>query len=99
MKAIGKYLTSVNMEAMLITEYTYGVRGSDKAVPKHDRPFEPTDVLDMCGYVKVMDDDALDGAEMCKLAANMVLPLFYHIDIHYTYMLSSAGEENEGEKC
>jgi hypothetical protein len=52
----------VKMVAILITEYTYGVRDSDKAVPKCIRLFEPTDVLDMCGYVKVMDDDALDGA-------------------------------------
>ncbi len=49
-KAIDKYLTSMKMVAMVITEYTYGygVRGSDKAVPKHDRLFERTDVLDMC---------------------------------------------------
>ncbi len=100
MKAIGKYLMSVKRIAMLITEYTCGVRGSDKAVPKHDRCFEPTDVLDMCGYIKVMDD-ALDGGKICKSAAKTVLSLFHHIDIHYaimlTNMLSLAGEEIDGE--
>jgi hypothetical protein len=33
LKAISKYLTSMKMVAMLITEYTYGVMGSDKKVP------------------------------------------------------------------
>ncbi len=80
MKATGKYLTSVKMVAKLTTEYTYGVKGSDKVVPKRDRLFEPTDVLDMCGYVKVMDNDALDGAKICKLAAKTVLLLFHHIN-------------------
>ncbi len=97
MKAIGKYLTRVKMVAMLITEYTYGVRGSDKAVPKRDRLFEPTDVLDMCGYVKVMEDDALDGAKICKSAAKTVLSSFHHIDIHNTYTLSHTGKENGDE--
>ena len=41
------------------------MRGSDKAVQKHNRLFVPTDVLDMCGYAKVIDDDALDGAKIC----------------------------------
>jgi hypothetical protein len=68
-KAIHKYLISVKMVAMLITEYTYGVRSRDKAVPKQDRLFEPTDVMDMSGYVIVMDDDALDGAEIHESAA------------------------------
>ncbi len=94
MKAIGKYLTRVKMVAMLITEYTYGVRGSYKAVPKCIRLIEPTDVLDMCGYVKVMDDDVLDGAKICKSVAKTVLSLFHHIDVHYTYMLSHTGEVN-----
>ncbi len=53
----------------------------NKAVPKHDRLFEPTDVLGMCGYVKVTDIDALDGAKICESAAKMVLSLFYHIDV------------------
>jgi hypothetical protein len=97
MKAIGKYLTGVKMIAMLITEYTYGVRGSDKAVPKRNRLFIPTDVLDMCRYVKVMDNDALDGAKICKPAAKTVLPSFHHIDVHYTYMLSHTGEGNGDE--
>ena len=96
MKAIGKYLTRVKMIAMLITEYTYGVRGSDKAVPKRDRLFEPTDVLDMCGYIAVMDD-ALDGDRICESAAKTVLSSFNHIDIHYTYTLSPTGDENGGE--
>ncbi len=96
LNAIAKYLTSMKMVAMLITEYTYGVRGSDKAVPKRDRLFEPTDVLDMCRYFKVMDDDALDGAKICKLAAKTVLLSFHHnVDIHYTYMLSHTDEEND----
>ncbi len=82
------------MVAMLITEYTYRVRGSDKAVPKCNRLFEPTDVLDMCGYVKVMDDDALDGAKICESAAKRLLSSFHHIDVHYTYTLSHTGEEN-----
>jgi hypothetical protein len=85
------------MVAMLITEYTYGVRGNDKAVPKRDRLVEFTDVLDMCGYVKVMDDDALDGVEICKLAAKTVLLSLHHIDIHYTYTLPPTGEENNDE--
>jgi hypothetical protein len=92
--AIGKYLARVKMVAMLITEYTYRVRGSDKVVPKCIMLFEPTDVLDMCGYVKVMDDDALDGAKICELAAKMVLLPFHHIDVNYTYTLSHTGEEN-----
>ncbi len=49
-KVMGKYLTSMTMVAKLITEYTHGVRGSDKVVLKCNRLFEPTDVLDMCGY-------------------------------------------------
>jgi hypothetical protein len=48
----------------------------------------------MRGYVKVMDDDALDGADICESA---VLLLFHHIIIHYTYTLSPAREENDGE--
>jgi hypothetical protein len=100
MKAIGKYLTSVKRIAMLITEYAYGVRGSDKAVTKRDRLFEPTDVLDMCGYIKVMDD-ASDGAEICESAAKMVLSSFHQIHIHYTYTLtntlSPAGDEIDDE--
>ncbi len=94
MKAIGKYPTRVKMVAMLITKYAYGVRGSDKVVPKCIRLFEPTDVLDMCGHVKVMDDDALDGAKICELAAKMVLSSFHHINVYYTNMLSHTGEEN-----
>ena len=82
MKAIGKYLTSVKRIAMLITKYTYRVRGSDKTVTKRDRLFEPTDVLDMCGYIKVMDD-ALYGAKICELAAKTVLSLSHHIDIRF----------------
>ncbi len=97
MKAVGEYLMRVKMVSMLITEYTYRVRGSDKAVPKRDRLFEPTDMLDMCGYVKVMVDDALDGAKICKLAAKTVLLLFHHINAHYTYTLSHTGEENGDE--
>jgi hypothetical protein len=93
-KTIGKYLTRVNMVANVITEYIYGVRGSDKAVPKCNRLFEPTDVLDICGYAKVMDDDALDGAKICKSAAKTVLSSFHHINIHYTYTLSHTGKEN-----
>jgi hypothetical protein len=85
------------MVAKLITKYTYGVRGSDKGVPKHNRLVEPTDVLDMCGYVKVMNDDELDGAEICESAAKMVLSLFHHIDINYLYKLSPTSEENDGE--
>ncbi len=84
------------MVAMLITEYTYGVRGSDKAVPKRDRLFELTDVLGMCRYVKVMDNDALDGAKICKSAAKRVLSSFHHINFHYTYTLSHTGEKNGG---
>jgi hypothetical protein len=91
---LGKFLTRVKMVAMLISEYTYGVRGSDKAVPKHNRLIETTDVLDMCGYVKVMEDDALDGAEICESAAKRVLSSFHHINVHYTYTLSHTGEEN-----
>ncbi len=90
---MGKYLRSVKMIAKLITEYTYRVRGSDKVFPKCNRLFEPTDVLDMCGYVKVMDDDALDGVVICKLAAKTVQLLFYHINDHYTYTLSHTDEE------
>jgi hypothetical protein len=45
LKAIGQYLMRVKMIAKLITEYTYGVRGSDKAVVKHNRCFEAIDVL------------------------------------------------------
>ncbi len=92
-KAIGKYLTRVKMVAMLITECTYRVRGSDKVVPKRDRLFEPTDMLDMCGYVKVMDNDALDGAKICKSAAKTVLSLFHHINVHYTYTLLHTGDK------
>jgi hypothetical protein len=44
-----------------------------------------------------MDDDALDGAKICKLAAKTVLSLLHHINIHYTYILSPAGEENDGD--
>jgi hypothetical protein len=51
-KAIGKYLMRVKMVVKLITEYTYGVRVSDKVVSKRDRLFEPTDLLDMCGMSK-----------------------------------------------
>jgi hypothetical protein len=94
-KYIGKYLMSMKMVAKLITEYTYGVRGSDKAVPKRDRLFEPTDMLNLCGYVKVMDNDALDGAKICELASKTVLLLFHHIDNHYTYTLSHTDEEND----
>ncbi len=93
--AMGNYLTSVNMVAKLITEYTYGVKGSDKAVSKRNRLFEPTDVLDTCGYVKVMDNNALDGAKICKLAAKAVLLFFHHINVHYSYMLSHTDEEND----
>ncbi len=56
-------------------------------------------MLDMWGYVKAMDD--LNGAKICKLADKTVLMSFHHINIHYncalTYMLSSVGEENDGE--
>jgi hypothetical protein len=38
--------------------------------------YTPPDVLDMCGYVKVMDDCALDGAEICESAAKLVLSSF-----------------------
>jgi hypothetical protein len=93
-KAIGKYLTRVKMVVMLITVYTYRVRGSDKAVPMCKRLFEPTDVLDMCGYVKVMDDDELDETKICMSAAKTVLSSFHHINIHYTYTLSHTGKEN-----
>ncbi len=30
----------------------------------------------------------------CELAAKMVLSLFHHIDVHYTYTLSHISEEN-----
>ena len=92
---MGTYLMSMKMVVKLITEYTYRVGGSDKAVPKRNRLFEPTDVLDMCGYVNVMDDDALDGAKICKLTAKTVLLLFHHIDVHCIYMLPHTDEEND----
>jgi hypothetical protein len=41
---MGTYLMSMKMVVKLITEYTYGVRGSHKAVPKRNRLIEPTDV-------------------------------------------------------
>jgi hypothetical protein len=44
-----------------------------------------------------MDDDALDSAEICKSAAKTVLSLFHHINIHYNYTLSPAGEKKDGE--
>ncbi len=44
-----------------------------------------------------MDDDALYGAKIYKLAAKTVLLLFHHIDVHYTYTLSHTGEENGDE--
>jgi hypothetical protein len=50
----------------------------------------------MCGYVKGMDNDPLDGAKICELAAKTVLTLFHHhIDVHYTCMLSHTDEEND----
>jgi hypothetical protein len=76
------------MVAKLITEYTYRIRGSAKAVLKCDWLFEPTDVGDICGYVKVMDDDALDVAKICKSTANTVLLLLHHIDVQYTYAVT-----------
>ena len=54
------------------------------------------DVLDMCGYIAVMGD-ALDGDRICESAAKTVLSSFNHIYIHFTYTLSPAGEENDGE--
>ena len=45
LKAIGQYLTRVKMIVKLVIEYTYGVRGSDKAVIKRNRCFEAIDVL------------------------------------------------------
>jgi hypothetical protein len=42
-----------------------------------------------------VDDDALDGAKIWVLAAKMVLLLFHHINIHYTYMLSHTDKEND----
>jgi hypothetical protein len=100
MKAIGKYLPIVKMVAKLITEYTYRVRGIDKAVPMRNRLSDPRDVLNMCRYVKVMDD-ALDDAKICESAAKTVLSSFNRMDIHYTcmliYTLSPAGEENDGD--
>jgi hypothetical protein len=41
-----------------------------------------------------MNDDALDGAKICELAAKTMLSSFHHIDVHYTYTLSRTGEEN-----
>jgi hypothetical protein len=49
----------------------------------------------MCGYVKVMDNHALNGAKICKSAAKTVLSSFHHINVHYTYMLSHTYEEND----
>jgi hypothetical protein len=43
MKAIGQYLNRVKRTAKLIIEYSYGVRGSDKATLKRNRNFEAND--------------------------------------------------------
>ncbi len=56
-KFIGLYLNRTKLTAKLITEYTYGVTGKyASAVHKRERYFNAEDVLDMCGFMRVVDN-------------------------------------------
>jgi hypothetical protein len=92
MKAIGQYLNRVKRTAKLIIEYSYGVRGSDKATLKRNRHFEANDVLYYLKYIRVME---LRKAAVGDSAAMAVLSSFKNIDSHYTYTLPPTEEEEE----
>ena len=93
MKSIGTYLTRSKRTASMICEYLYGKKGSDKAVPKREREFEPADIIELFKFLRVVEG-AGDGA-VCEPAARTLLSTFGVIDQHFTYTLCPEHVETE----
>ncbi len=79
----------------LITKYTYGVTGKHaRAVPKRERYFNAEDVLDMCGFIRVVNNDFKVNIEIAKPTALTVLTSLDHVVEHYTYTIPQEDDVN-----
>jgi hypothetical protein len=91
MSNIGKYLRKSKCTSKSICEYLYGINGSQKAVPKRERMFEPGDILDIFKFFRVIE---VNGTEdVCKAAALAITSSFECISEHYTYTLCMSEDE------
>ena len=84
---IGDYLKKSKLVVKLLNEFCHGGSGSNNAVPKRERSFEPGDLLDVFGFFRIRDGNFGDEEEICEPAAERVLAAFDTVDPHYSYTL------------
>ncbi len=61
-------------------------RNHARAVSKRDRNFNAKDVLDICGFMRVVDNAFELNDETTEPATLTVLTSFNYVDEHYTYL-------------
>jgi hypothetical protein len=76
-----------------MSEYLYGINGSQKAVPKRERMFEPGDILDIFKFFRVTEVNRTE--DVCKTAALVIISSFKCISEHYTYTLCMSENETD----
>lgn len=82
---IGSYLKMAKKVTKLICDFCHGTDSNHKNfVPKRDRNFIQSDLLEVLDFVKVVDVSGSPNA-VEESAANTCLSTFQIIDDHYTY--------------
>jgi hypothetical protein len=91
MSNIGEYLRKSKCTSKSICEYSYGIDGSQNAVPKREHMFEPGDILNIFKFFRFIEVNRKE--DVCKTAALGITSSFECIGEHYTYTLCMS--ENE----
>ena len=87
-KVIELYLNRTKLTSKQIAEYRYGMtKKHARAVPKRERYFNVEGVLDMCGFIRLVDDAFEVNNEIAEPVVLTVLTSFNYVNEHYTYTL------------
>jgi hypothetical protein len=78
---IGQYLSKSKHTVKITCEDVYGISGSQKAVAKRERMFEPGDLLDLFKFFQVVADNGTKGIQ--DSAALAITSSFWSISEHY----------------
>ena len=99
MKFIGQYLTLAKKATKLICDFCHGNNNNcthPNFVPKRDRSFTQVDLLELMGFIRVVDISD-SSAEIAESAALTCLSSFKKIEEHYTYTLNSDVPASTGD--
>ena len=96
-KDIGLYLKRAKYMAKTICDFAYGVKGTDKAVPKRDRLVEEGDILEQLKLFRVVDNIGID--DFVEPAALRVFSSMTKLDPHYTYTAAQPITPTDGNNA